>query len=56
MGGAYEMENDFAVRMRLENCSRRNRLLEGLIIVDLAVDTEDLLFVCTDEWLSASIC
>lgn len=51
-----EMENNFAVRVRLENCICWDGLLESLIVVDFAVDAEDLLFVGTNEWLSTRVC
>lgn len=49
------MKNYFTVRMSLEFRANWERFLEGQVVVDLAVDTEDLLFIFGDEGLSTSI-
>lgn len=49
------MKNYFTVRMSLEFCAGWERFLEGQVVINLAVDTEDLLFIFGYKRLSTSI-
>jgi hypothetical protein len=49
------MKDYFTIGMSLEFCARWERFLECHMVVDLAVDTEDLLFIFGYEGLSTSI-
>lgn len=49
------MQDHLAVGVSLEFCAYWECFLESLVVVDFAIDTEDLLFIFGNERLSTGI-